>query len=222
MTTDRKRLIKGTLLLARMKYLKTFGPEVVETVLHGLSEEDATQIRALLLPSSWYPVELLRGLEDRMAAALNHTSRRSLFLEIGRSAASANLTGTGLQRAFVRPGDPHFVLGRAPSIYASYFTDGHRTYLATGEHSAVIRTTRPFADAHQEECLITTGWLSAAIEISGGRDVKVVELQCGVRGDPCCEFHCSWRVQPAAAASIPPPASAAPTSWSGASSWRCR
>lgn len=203
MNSERRKRIKGTLLLARMKYLKTFGPETVEAVLQGLADEDARQIRTLLLPSSWYPVELLRRLEVRMASVLNHTSHRSLFLEIGRSAASANLTGTGLQRAFVRPGQPHFVLARAPSIYASYFTDGRRTYQATGEDSAVIRTTKPFSDAHHEECLITTGWLTAAIELSGGRDVKVVETACGVDGAPCCEFHCSWRVQPAEATSSP-------------------
>jgi uncharacterized protein (TIGR02265 family) len=198
-TANAERRIKGTLLLARMRYLQAHGPERVEAVLRRLSPEDQEDLRCMLLPSSWYSLGLLRRFEASIAAVLQHQTERELFLDIGRAAATANLTGRGAQRVYVQPGDPQSLLRHTPSIYASYFSFGHRTYESTGEHSAVVRTTKPFADANAEECLITAGWLARAIEITGGEDVSVVETACGVRGAPHCVFECSWRPRAGAA-----------------------
>jgi uncharacterized protein (TIGR02265 family) len=200
MTSSVARRVKGTLLIARLKYLGTHGPEKVEAVLAGLSHEDQRQLRTMVLPSTWYALDLLRRLEERMATVLRHQTRSALFLDIGAAAAAANLTGKGLQRVYVRERDPHFLLRHAPSIYASYFSEGHRTYEATGEQSAVVRTTKRFEEAHPEECLITIGWLKRAIEISGAEGVDVVEKRCGLRGAPHCEFECRWSVRQAKAA----------------------
>lgn len=42
-------------------------------------------------------------------------------------------------------------------------------------------------------CLTTVGWLERALEISGGRAVRIEELQCRGRGAPHCEFRVSWQ-----------------------------
>lgn len=184
--------VKGTLVLARMTYLRGKGEPCLRSVLDGLDPSDARQLRSLL-PGSWYPLGLMRRLEERIAKALNQGRRRDLFLDIGRAAATAAL-GSGAQRVYVRPGDPQFVLGRTPYIYASSFSDGHRSYESTSEDSGVVRTTKRFQDAHEEECLITAGWLEQAIALSGGQRITVTETQCGVRSAPWCEFHCGWRL----------------------------
>jgi uncharacterized protein (TIGR02265 family) len=190
--------IKGTLLLARMKYLRNKGDDNVEAVLSRLSPADQRDLRCMLLPSSWYSLGLLRRLEAGIASVLEHGSHDDLFLDIGRAAATANLTGNGTQRVYVSPGDPHFLLKHSPGIYASYFNFGHRTYQSVGDHCAIVRTTKPFSGAHPEECVITSGWLVRAIEIAGGESVTVVETACGLRGAPHCEFRCDWRPRPAA------------------------
>jgi uncharacterized protein (TIGR02265 family) len=189
--TSASERIKGTLLLARLKFLRGKGEATLEQVIATMPEKEQRQLRGMILPSSWYPLELLRGLEAAMVAALRYASRTELFVEMGRATASANLTGTGSQRVYVRAGDPHFLLRHSPYIYASSHTSGSRSYEPTGEHSAVLRTTRP--DVLREDCLTTIGWLRRAIEIAGGRDVRVVETLCGAEGAPCCEYRCEWR-----------------------------
>ena len=197
MTSPSER-IKGTLLLARLRFLRAKGEGALEQVIQTMSAEEQRQLRGMILPSSWYPLQLLRGLESAMVAALRYASRTELFRDMGAATATANLTGTGSQRVYVRESDPHFLLRHSPYIYASAHTSGSRSYEPTGEHSAVLRTTR--SEVHREDCLTTVGWLGRAIEIAGGRDVRVVETQCSAEGAPCCEYRCEWRPAHAAAA----------------------
>jgi uncharacterized protein (TIGR02265 family) len=185
-----EQLVKGTLLIARLRYLRERGADPLDAALRRLPPEEAHRLRAPILPGSWYPLPLLRRLEAAMAAALGPPSREALFHDIGRTAAASSLAGA--HRVYLRPGDPHFLLRHTPSIYAGSFSEGERTYASTGERSAVIHTAKRFEQAHKEECLITTGWLERALELSGATGVTVQETACGLDGAPRCEFRCEW------------------------------
>jgi uncharacterized protein (TIGR02265 family) len=183
--------IKGTLLLARLRYLRSRGPEAEDRILRRMSGEDRATLRGMLLPSSWYAEDLLLRLEMTIAAILARGDRAALFADMGRFSAETNLGPNGVQRPYLRPGDPHFLLRNVPRMYTSQHSAGQRTYEQTGERSAVIRsleTGSPVA----EDCLTAVGWLARAIELSGGREVRVEETRCRARGDPHCEFRCEW------------------------------
>jgi uncharacterized protein (TIGR02265 family) len=192
--------VKGTLLLSRLKFLKGRDAGALEVVLGSMLEADQRQLRGMLLPSSWYPLDLLRRLEAAIVPALKYASRTELFLDMGRATASANLTGNGSQLAYIRPGDPQFLLQHSPHIYASAHNLGSRACECTGEHSATLRTVRPAEEVHADDCVTTVGWLERAIEIAGGRHVKVVEVQCRASGAPFCEYRCEWQPDLAAGA----------------------
>jgi uncharacterized protein (TIGR02265 family) len=183
--------VKGTLLFARLKYLRAKGEESVERVLRRLSRDDQAVLRGLLLPSSWYPHDLLLRLEMTIVALLSRGDRSELFLDMGRFAADTNLGPEGVQRPYLRENDPHFLLRNLPRMYVSQHSSGTRTYEPTGARACVIRTTdgeEPVA----EDCLTTVGWLKRAIELSGGGAVVVEERSCRARGQDSCQYHCSW------------------------------
>lgn len=185
------RRVKGTLIAARLRFLRARGPDVVDRVLGGLGAEDQSALRGMILPSSWYSAALLQRLESTAAAVVAHGDPRELFVEMGRYAAQTNLGPTGVQRAYVRHDDPHFLLANVPRMYVTQHTDGNRTYEKTGDRAAVIRSydgERP----RPEDCLTTVGWMGRAIECSGGREVRVVEKLCRSKGAAHCEFHCVW------------------------------
>lgn len=189
--------IKGTLVIARMKYVRAQGPEDSERVLRRLTRADQAVLRGMLLPSTWYPADLLARLEMTIAAVLANGDRRALFLALGRFSADTNLGEHGVQRPYLRAGDPHFLLRSVPRMYASQHSDGTRTYEQTGPRSAAIRTLDGGApDA--EDCLTTVGWLRRAVELSGGHAVIVAETRCRAEGAPCCEYAVSWAPAPAA------------------------
>lgn len=183
--------VKGTLVVARLKYLRAQGNEASERVLKRLSQADQAVLRGIVLPSSWYPVDLLMRLEMTIAAVLAKGDRRALFLDMGHFSADTNLGPGGVQRPFVREGDPHFLLENVPRMYASQHSAGTRAYERTGPRAAVIRTISG-EEPDAEDCLTAVGWLTRAIELSGGRAANVSETHCRARGAECCAYVCSW------------------------------
>lgn len=184
--------VKGTLLLARMKFVRSRGDAEAERVLKRMSSEDQAILRATVLPSAWYPAGVLLRLEMTAAAILQRGDRRSLFLEMGRFSAATNLSPAGVLRPFVREADPHFLLSNVPRIYGAQHSTGHRSYDRAGESSAVVRHFDT-EQADADDCLTTAGWLQRAVELSGGSGVTVDEPQCRARGAPHCEFRVVWR-----------------------------
>lgn len=185
--------VKGTLVIARMKYLRAQGQEAAERVLRRLSQADQQVLRGMLLPSSWYAADLLLRFEMTIAAVLRKSDRRALFMDMGQFAADTNLGPSGIQRPYLREGDPHFLLRNVPRMYGAQHAGGVRTYEQTGPRSAVIRTLDDGgAGAEADDCLTAVGWLRRAIELSGGKAVLVDEGKCRSRGAATCEFVCNW------------------------------
>jgi uncharacterized protein (TIGR02265 family) len=183
--------VKGTLILARMKYLRARGQQDVERVLRRMSNEDQQVLRGMILPSSWYPADLVVRLEMTAAALLAQGDRKKLFMDMGRFTADTNLGPRGVQRPYVKEGDPLYLLRNVPRMYSAQHRGGSRTFEQLGPKSAVVRTLGG-EDPSLDDCLTAVGWLKRAVEISGGRIVAVEETRCRARGADACEYVCRW------------------------------
>lgn len=182
--------VKGGVVKSRLEFVKARAGEAgLEAVLARLPREDQEVLRGWVLPITWYPLDLNLRLDDAIAAVLSPRDRDRIFVEMGRASADSNLGGA--QRPYVREGDPHFLLRATPQIYAAYYQVGRRTYERTGETSAVLRTFDA-EDVTRTDCLTVAGWHQRAIEMCGGRDVRVTETLCRTRGHPHCEYRCEW------------------------------
>jgi uncharacterized protein (TIGR02265 family) len=187
-TSDR---IKGHILLSRLQYVRDVGGEAkLVEVLTRLTAEDRAVLTGMILPVTWYPLDLNLALDGAIASVLSPNDKSHVFLEMGRASAEQNLKG--VHRAYVRDGDPQFLLSSSPRIYAAYYAAGSRTYEKVGEKAAVLRTLGA-ETVSATDCLTVVGWHQRAIELCGGHDVKVVETQCRAHGAPHCEYRCEWR-----------------------------
>ncbi|HSM91243.1 MAG TPA: TIGR02265 family protein [Anaeromyxobacteraceae bacterium] len=184
--------VKGTLLIARLKFVLAQGDADARRVLERLSPEDQATLHAVLLPIGWYPADLLLRLGHAAARALSLGNTRALLIEMGRFTASLNLGPRGPHRPFVREGDPHFLLANTPRLYGAQHGSGHRIYERRGPSTAVLRHFDT-GEADPDDCLTTVGWLERAVATCGGREVIVVERQCRGLGAPCCEFLVEWK-----------------------------
>jgi uncharacterized protein (TIGR02265 family) len=155
-----------------------------------MSAADQQALRGMLLPSTWYPAGLLLRLELTIAALLARGDRLQLFLDLGRFSADTNLGPAGVQRAYLRDGDPLYLLRNVHRMYSAQHSDGTRSCEEMGPKSATVRTEG--GETSVEDCLTTVGWLRRAIELSGGRVVTVEELRCRARGAKSCEYVCRW------------------------------
>ena len=175
------------MLLARLELVKRAG--VLDQVLARLRPEDAKVLRGAILPIAWYPLELNVRLDRAIADVMSPDDPDGVFRQMGRASAETNLTGA--HRNFLRPGDPHAMLACAPAILRVYYDQGTRTYERTGERAGVVRTFG-VEGLMRTECLTNCGWHERAIEMCGGREVRVVESRCSGEGHECCEYVCSW------------------------------
>jgi uncharacterized protein (TIGR02265 family) len=190
MASAARSRIKGGVIKARLEFVRARAGEAgLAEVLGRLSREDQEVLRGWILPITWFPLELNLRLDDAIAAVLSPGDRERVFLEMGRASADSNLAGP--HRPYLREGDPHFLLRAAPQIYSAYYNVGRRTYERTSDTSAVLRTYDA-EDVTRTDCLTVVGWHERAIELCGGKDVRVTETRCRTRGDPCCEYHCQW------------------------------
>ncbi|QRO00350.1 TIGR02265 family protein [Archangium violaceum] len=182
--------IKGSVLITRLNLLrKQGGVERLQQVLQRLPAADRKVLEGVIMPIGWYPLELNLRLDDAIAGALSPKERARAFVEMGRASAEENLQGP--HHVFIRKGDPHFLLSHAPEIYRLYYAVGSRTYEKTGARSAVLRTVGA-ESVTEADCLTIIGWHQRAIEMSGGRDVRVDHPKCRARGNGYCEYLCSW------------------------------
>lgn len=182
--------IKGSVLITRLNLLmKQGGTGRVQQVLQRLSPADRKVLEGVIMPIGWYPLELNLRLDAAIADALSPRDRNKAFVEMGRASAEENLNGP--HHVFIRKGDPHFLLSHAPEIYRLYYAVGSRTYEKAGPRSAVLRTLGA-ESVTEADCLTIVGWYERAIEMSGGREVRVEQKKCRARGGVYCEYHCSW------------------------------
>lgn len=182
--------VKGGVIKARLEFVRArAGEPGLESVLSRLPPEHQVVLRGLILPSTWYPLDLNLRLDDAIAAVLSAGDRDRVFVEMGRASADSNLGGP--QRPYLREGDPHYLLRATPAIFLAYYQVGRRTYERTGETSAVLRTYDA-EDVTRTDCLTVVGWHQRAIELCGGKAVRVTETLCRTRGAPHCEYRCEW------------------------------
>ena len=183
--------IRGHVLLSRLKYVRDAAGEAgLQRVLEALPADDRETLSGIVPLVSWYPLQLEHRLDAAIALTLSPGDKGRIYRELGRASAEKNLKG--VHRTYVREGDPHYLLASSPLIYAAYYAVGRRTCEKVGERCAILRTF----DAESvtaADCLTVVGWHERAIELCGGKDVKVVETQCRARGAPHCEYRCEWR-----------------------------
>jgi uncharacterized protein (TIGR02265 family) len=168
---------------------KQGGAARVQSVLQRLPPADRKVLEGVIMPIGWYPLELNLRLDAAIAEVLSPRDRNKAFIEMGRASAEDNLNGP--HHVFIRKGDPHFLLSHAPEIYRLYYAVGSRTYEKTGPRSGVLRTMGA-GSVTTDDCLTIIGWYQRAIEMSGGRDVRIDHTRCRARGNSHCEYHCAW------------------------------
>jgi hypothetical protein len=183
--------VKGRILLARLSYLRRKAPMgSIDRVLARLSVEDRTILHGEIVESDSYPFELNQRLDEAIAAEVSPSNSDTVFLDMGRVSAEANLLGS--QRSLITKGDCHGFLSQAPEIYRLYYDVGRRTYERVDDNTGLIRTFQA-ENVTRQDCLTVAGWYGRALEICGGCEVRVTDERCRVRGDSFCQYRCEWR-----------------------------
>ncbi|MGH7296160.1 MAG: TIGR02265 family protein [Polyangiaceae bacterium] len=181
--------VKGSVLQSRIEFVQRHrGPEGAQRVLARLPDAERATLAGLVMPFAWYPFELNERLDHAIALEMGRGD--AIFRELGAASADDNLTSAS-QLHCMREHNPHALLKQASGIYSVYYDTGHREYEHLGDSKAGLRTHDSLSFS-VSDCLTVVGWHERAIEMCGGRNVRVAEPQCRALGGAVCEYVCEW------------------------------
>lgn len=185
--------VKGAPLLARMRFVRSLAPEASSAILGALEEGDRRFLEGTeLRPERWFPAEVLLRLDAAIASALGNGDRSAVLVALGEFLAEACFGPTGALRPLAVARDPHALLREVPRVHPDLHGAGARGYARIGARAALVRASKGHRN-QGDDCLTNVGWLRRAVEICGGREVRVTETACVGRGGNCCEYRCEWR-----------------------------
>jgi uncharacterized protein (TIGR02265 family) len=181
--------VKGSVLQSRIGFVRRQrGDDCVARVLERLPESDRAVLAGLILPFAWYPFETNAHLDQAIVDELGRGD--TVFRELGAASADDNLTSAS-QLHYIREHNPHALLKQATGIYGVYYDTGRRDYERVSDTRAVLRTYESLSFS-VADCATVVGWHVRAIEMCGGRKVRVTEPKCRALGGECCEYVCEW------------------------------
>jgi hypothetical protein len=181
--------IKGNLLAARGRYVReTFGEDAVADVASKLPADLRAVFDTPLLPFAWYPFSTMTAI-DRIIVDGPMKGQVAQMKHFGSTVARYDLPT--LYKVLFKIGSPSFIMGRMATVYSTYVRGGVVRTLSNTKNevrTALVEGDLPYYFCDQG----VAGWMSAAVELSGGSEVKVVQDHCVHRGDPRCEWRCTW------------------------------
>lgn len=166
---------------------KRFGPEAVERVLASLSPHDRNVLREVT-SIGWYPVEPVLAYHHALDRCFG-SGKLELCVEAGHFSAGWALNT--VLKLFLKFKTPHWLAEKSASVWNRYHNTGRWEYDPPQEKLLLARL-HDFGVRDEAFCARLRGWLMGAIELTGGRNPKVVERTCGLRGARHHEFQSSW------------------------------
>lgn len=179
---------KGTVYISTRAFLeKRFGPQAGEQVLAKMPAGDRELLREVS-PVAWYPVAPILAFHRTLDREFG-TGDQALCFEAGRFSADWSLNT--ILKMFVRFRSPHWLVEKATSVWSRYHDSGHWSFDPPQERRLSGRLV-DFAVRDEVFCTRLRGWLTGAVELTGGTNPKVIERGCVVRGHSHHEYTCTW------------------------------
>lgn len=181
--------IKGMAVKATLKYVVAKYQEIGKhKIFEELSEDDKKVLSTEILPSSWYSFDTFGRLCRAIYKAFGRENSEVLQ-DTGAFSASDGLST--IYKMFYKIGSPQFIISRAATLWQRYYDTGSMEVVSSDKNNAHLRIV-DFKHPYKEFCMRLHGWFRKCLEMSGGRNVVVVEEKCCCKGDEYCEFHARW------------------------------
>ena len=182
--------VKGTAVESIPVFVKKKFAHRFEEWLNTLPESSRKIMREKILPSAWYPLQEALIIPTQKICELFYRSVEEGAWEAGRFSADYALHG--IYKWFVKLGSPGFIIGRASTIFSTYYRPSKMVLVENSPKRGVVHIVQ-FAEPNRLVELRIGGWIERALEISGCKELKVEITKSLTRGDPITEFIMEWK-----------------------------
>ena len=182
--------VKGSAISSRTLWVSlNHGDPGIAKVREALKPETRSILEGVVIKSRWFPFEAFVDLNEAIDRVFG-TGDLAIVRQLGRFGADANLTT--VYRLFYMVGTVKWILDRAARLWDLHYDSGKLLVVRHPGNEVELRIVK-FATPHRAHCLSVCGWAERSVELSGGKDVKLVETACRAKGDDECCIHGSWR-----------------------------
>jgi len=178
-------MMKGSAFTARFAYLKRRFSGRWDELVASFDAPTRALAHGPCLNASWYPFACFVDLNlkaDRLVGAGDY----ALVREMGRDAAITNLPL--FYKLFYKIGSVDFILGKAAALWRQHHDTGRAEVVKHADNHYEYRLYE-FAAPHPTLCRSLEGFLVGTLEVMGMKRVDGREVECVLRGAPCCAFH---------------------------------
>jgi predicted hydrocarbon binding protein len=183
--------IKGAAIRARLEFIRSrYGDEALKRVVASLDGMDQVVLSGTILPSIWYPFQVLANLDEALRRELGGGGN-DLFEEAGDHVALQH--SRSIYRVFFRETEPERVLRLAACIFSNYYSGmGRMSLRASADGLSGRIQVSDATSSSRPHCLTTMAYFRGVLEACTGRPVAGRETRCHCWGDESCEFEFSW------------------------------
>ncbi len=180
---------KGNLVAARHRYvLETWGQEMLDELVGRLSGPAKDLLARPPLPMGWHPLGMLAEV-DRVIFDGPMGGDMGRMRRFGFVIADYDLST--LYRVLFKVGSPGFIVRRLPVAYGTYIRHAGTLRIEVDGRTANVHLERGLVPHYL--CLAgMSGWMEAALTLSGSRQPRVEHVACRHWGDPECRWELGW------------------------------
>lgn len=167
--------VKGSAFTSRVLWVTLHhGDEGLAKLRDSLAPMTRQIVDGFVDKSHWYPFAAFIDLNLTIDRVFGDGDLKLVRL-MGRYGADANLTT--IYRLFFMFHTVKWVMDRAPRLWALHYDSGKLIINSKPGNEVELRIVR-FDEPHKAHCLSVQGWVERSVELSGGKNVQVVEQQC--------------------------------------------
>jgi hypothetical protein len=179
---------KGIIFTSTRIYTdRTFGPEAVERCFARVGAADAAVLQGVSAVG-WYPVEPILHYHHALQELYGRNDP-SVCENVGRF--SAEWAFNTVLKIFLRFKSPQWLMEKHGSVWTRYHDTG-RWELGPSEPKRILGRLHDFEVRDPAFCARLRGWISGAVSMTGGRNVRIAAPACRCDGDEYCEFDIRW------------------------------
>ena len=188
MTVDESVTVKGSPVRSLQKFIDAeLDHRQREEVFRAMPPEFANRLRTPILATETIPVHMLNRFTEE-AAKVKGEALEAFARRAGREAASDAVKG--IYRFFALVLTPPALLGKASQMWSSLYNRGELRVSDQTVRSARISLLN--FPSEVAGCGRISGWIERMAELTGAKNVSVVQTQCFALGGPHCEWIVKW------------------------------
>ncbi|RQW07235.1 MAG: TIGR02265 family protein [Calditrichaeota bacterium] len=182
--------IKGLVIQTRLDFLEnTDNVNLMNDVMQKLEDPARSAVGEQVFITNLYPFHLLKDLDTAIGESMQ-VSLESIFRDIGKRSASLILDRYFYN--YVQVKHPHGFLAHFVRLYPFLWNFGTCSYAKSEEGDAIIHLNYD-EDIHKPYCWFVQTLLKTGVEICGGKEVNLREIECEAEGGESCIYKLSWK-----------------------------